>query len=586
VPTATSARDHLDAGREALARGAWEQARASFDAALALDDSAQAWEGRSWAAWWLDDVALCLEGRERAYRAYRADGDGRGAARMALWVGDDHLEFRGEAAVANGWFQRAERILEVLEPCPEHGWLAAFRAHLLLGHDPVEAQRLGARAREVGAGLGVVDLEMFGLATEGLALVNRGEVGEGMRRLDEAAAAALGGEYEQLAPAGWTCCYLIYACERVRDYDRAAQWCRKVEDFSGRMRIRFVNGTCRAHYAAVLVWHGDWSGAERELVQAMTDLTAVRPFWRSEAVVRLAELRRRQGRVAEAAELFAQAERHALAELGVGALRLDEGDAAGARDHLERVLRQLPVESATKRTGLLELLARALAALGEPQAAQPHVDELDAIAATVATMPLRASASLAAGVVTAAAGEHESARRRLEDAIELFAKGGAPCETAHATARAGRCPGRDGPRGRGGTRGGGGAAPLRGARRRGAGRAGACRARAPGAHAGRARRRSAHRAPGRGPAPRRRRAQRPPDRRPAGPQRAHRPPPHAEHLRQAALSLAGRGGGGCDPPAPAVGDSAVACPGHGTAHARLARSGEDGARPHPDTRRS
>ena len=87
---------------------------------------------------------------------------------------------------------------------------------------------------------------MFGLATEGLALVNQGDVAEGMRRLDEAAAAALGGEYEQLAPAGWTCCYLIYACERVRDYDRAAQWCREVEAFSRRTRIRFVNGVCRA----------------------------------------------------------------------------------------------------------------------------------------------------------------------------------------------------------------------------------------------------------------------------------------------------------------------------------------------------
>jgi LuxR family maltose regulon positive regulatory protein len=432
VATATSARHHLHAGRAALARGDWEQARASFDAALAVDESAEAWEGRSWAAWWLDDVALCLDARERAYRTYRAGGDGRGAARTALWIGDDHLEFRGEAAIANGWFQRAERILDELEPAPEHGWLAVFRAHLLLGHDPVAAQRLGAQARELGAGLGVVDLEMFGLATEGLALVNQGEVGAGMRRLDEAAAAALGGEYEQLAPAGWTCCYLIYACERVRDYDRAAQWCRKVDEFSGRMRIRFVNGTCRAHYAAVLVWRGDWVGAERELVQALTDLSAVRPFWRSEAVVRLAELRRRQGRVAEAADLFAEAERHALADPGVGALRLDEGDAAGARDHLARALRQVPAESATRRTGLLELMARALAALGDPGGAKPYVDELEAIAATVATTPLRASASLAAGVVAGAAGEHEAARGALEDAVELFASGGAPFETAHA----------------------------------------------------------------------------------------------------------------------------------------------------------
>ena len=68
-----------------------------------------------------------------------------------------------------------------------------------------------------------------------------------------------------------------------------------------------------------------------------------------------------------------------------------------------------------------------------PQAAQPYLDELDAIAATVATTAAaQASASLAAGVVAAAAGAHETARRRLEDAIELFAKGGAPFETAHA----------------------------------------------------------------------------------------------------------------------------------------------------------
>jgi LuxR family maltose regulon positive regulatory protein len=300
------------------------------------------------------------------------------------------------------------------------------------GDDPVEAQRLGALARRIGADLGVVDVEMFGLATEGLALVNQGEIAGGMRCLDEAAAAALGGEYEQLAPAGWTCCYLIYACERVRDYDRAAQWCREVEQFSSRMRIGFVNGVCRAHYASVLVWHGDWDGAEHELQRALADLTAVRPYWRSEAVVRLAELRRRQGRVAEASDLFTQAERHALAAIGVAALQLDEGDGAGARERLERALRQVPVASATRRTALLELMARALAALGDPQAARPYLQELASVAAAVPTVPLRASASLAAGVVAAAAGEHDAARRHLEDAVELFARAGAPFETAYA----------------------------------------------------------------------------------------------------------------------------------------------------------
>jgi DNA-binding NarL/FixJ family response regulator len=432
---ATSTTDHLAAGRDALARGAWEQARAAYDAALARDGSAAAWEGRSWAAWWLDDVPACLDARERAYRLYRAGNDRRGAARMALWLGDDHLEFRGESAVANGWFGRAARLLDGVETSPEHGWLHVFRAHLALGaNDLQEAKRLGGLGRELGARLGDVDLEMFALATEGLALVNEGAVEDGMRRLDEAAAAALGGEFDHLVPAGWTCCYLLYACENVRDYDRAAQWCRKVDEFSARMRIRFVNGTCRSHYAVVLSWHGDDAAAERELLRALDNLTATRPFWRSEAIVRLAELRRRQGRLAEAQELFEQAPRHSLAQLGLAEVALDRGEPAAARDLLERVLRDVPEANATKRAAPVELMARALAALGEADAATALVAELDAIAATVGTLAVRAGARFAAGVVAAARGDRDDACRCLDDAAELFAAGGGPFEEARARA--------------------------------------------------------------------------------------------------------------------------------------------------------
>jgi DNA-binding NarL/FixJ family response regulator len=362
---------------------------------------------------------------------YRSAGDLRGAARMALWISDDHLEFLGAEPIAHGWIQRAERILERLEPCAEHGWLDAFRAHLALRQDPVEAEALGSRARELGADLDDVDLELFGLATEGLALVNQGAVVDGMQCLEEAATAALQGEFDQLAAAGWTCCYLIYACERIRDYDRAAHWCREVEEFSRRMRIRFVNGTCRAHYAAVLAWHGEWDIAERELVDALEDLTEARPFWRSEAVVRLAALRRRQGRLDEARDLLGEAADHALADLELGELRLDDGDAARVREDLERVLHQLPAENPTTRAAPLELLARALAALGEPEAAAVHVEELQSIAESVPSLPLRASASLAAGVVAAAAGDGLTAIRHLESAVALFVESGAPYDAEH-----------------------------------------------------------------------------------------------------------------------------------------------------------
>ena len=100
------------------------------------------------------------------------------------------------------------------------------------------ARRLGAEARELGRELGLTALEMTGLATEGLAMVEQGEVRPGMRCLDEASAAALGGEYEEDFPVCWTCCYVIYACERVRDYERAAQWCRKVVEYASRHRCR------------------------------------------------------------------------------------------------------------------------------------------------------------------------------------------------------------------------------------------------------------------------------------------------------------------------------------------------------------
>jgi hypothetical protein len=54
---------------------------------------------------------------------------------------------------------------------------------------------------------------MMGLATEGLALVTEGDVERGISRLDEAAAAALGGEFSEIWACGWCLCYMIYACE-------------------------------------------------------------------------------------------------------------------------------------------------------------------------------------------------------------------------------------------------------------------------------------------------------------------------------------------------------------------------------------
>jgi LuxR family transcriptional regulator, maltose regulon positive regulatory protein len=427
-----SAAQRVQEGEAALARAAWREARAIFEEELEAQETVDALEGLSWAAWWVEDVPVCIEARERAYRLSRRQGDVRRAAMLAIWLGDDYLVLRGERAIANGWFQRAARLLEGLEQCPEHGWLDALVGYMsLVEGDTGRAKELAAQARELGRSLGVVALEMFALCVEGVALVNEGRVADGMCCLDEATASALAGEFELIVPAGWTCCMLLNACERARDYERAAEWCRKVEEFGHRMRINFVTGACRAHYGAVLTWLGRWDEAERELTRATEDLVD-RPTWSGLAIVRLADLRRRQGRVAEAQELLDRAAGNALTPVVMAEIALDQRDASAAADLLEPVLRRVPTENMTLRATPVELMVRAKATAGDAATATPHLEELRSIAASVGTRPLHASATLAEGLVAAAAGDAEQARARFEDAVELFAASGAAFELARA----------------------------------------------------------------------------------------------------------------------------------------------------------
>ncbi|MCI0622063.1 MAG: hypothetical protein L0387_10410 [Acidobacteria bacterium] len=428
-----STEDSLSAGREALARGAWEEARACFEAALSHEETPEALEGLGWAAAWLEDGATAIEARERAYRLYRERGDRPSAARMAIWLVGDYFDFRGEPAVADGWLQRARRLLEGLDPTPEHAWLTFKDGNvaLLFQHDTATARRLTEEVLALSRSLDQIDIEMAGLAQKGLVMVREGQVVEGMRLLDEAATAAIAGELKDPNAIWVACCYLVNACDQVRDYDRAAQWCAKVEEFCKRYRIRPMFALCRAHYANVLIWRGAWAEAESVLESANGEL-ATRPGWVSEGIVRLAELRRRQGRWEEAAELLAQVEYDPFAQLSHAALAFDQGDPATAVDLAERFLRRMSLENRTERATGLEVLVRAQVALGKSAKAAGTLAELQSIATLIATTPLRASVNFAEGVVAAAAGDGETARRNLEDAVDLFEQSGAPFEAGRA----------------------------------------------------------------------------------------------------------------------------------------------------------
>src|SRR5215208_2208615 len=126
--TTVSGADPLAAGRAALERADWAEARARFEAAAAARDAPEALEGLSRAAWWQGDQEATMAAREQAHRAYHRAGDVCGAARMAMWLASDQLDCRGDDAVASAWLQRAGALVAEHEPCPEQGWIRRLEA--------------------------------------------------------------------------------------------------------------------------------------------------------------------------------------------------------------------------------------------------------------------------------------------------------------------------------------------------------------------------------------------------------------------------------------------------------------------------
>ena len=122
----------LAAGRAALSRADWSEAQARFQEAVAAEDTPEAWDGLSRAAWWQGDQDATLGARERAYRGYRRAGEPCGAARMAMWLASDHLDFRGDDAVASAWLRRGRALVADHPPCPEQGWITLLEADIAL----------------------------------------------------------------------------------------------------------------------------------------------------------------------------------------------------------------------------------------------------------------------------------------------------------------------------------------------------------------------------------------------------------------------------------------------------------------------
>lgn len=422
----------LEKGRKALAVGAWDKAKDLLERALSEKETAEVYEELAWAYWWLNDAVSVFETRTRAYNLFLKDNNKYGASRTAAWIGLDYIEFKGEFAVASGWFQRAEKLLEGLPESRELAMIKLLKARwsFQVEKNSELAHMLIEESMKISKSLENVDGEMVAEALKGFILVVEGKVSEGMPLLDDATLLAVTSEEGDIKFTTITCCYLIDACERIRDYERASQWCNNVKEICKRWNYKAMFANCRMKYAGVLLWQGNWEEAEEELLSASTELKKLRPVQVNACTVRLADLKRRQGKWQQAESLLKEVESHPLKQLYQAYLCFDKEEYAEAHNMAERFLRRYTPAEKAERTAAVELLIRIYSKMEQYEQAELMLNELKEITKAINTRPLKAALLNAEGSLNLAKKNYETARESLEYAVDIYDSISSPFESA------------------------------------------------------------------------------------------------------------------------------------------------------------
>jgi DNA-binding NarL/FixJ family response regulator len=394
------ASDYLRGGQEALARADWPAARQHFEAALIEADSAEAHDGLGLALWWLNEVPASHEHRAAAYRLFKQRGELARAARLAAWLAREQVFLRANVSAMNGWFARAERLLAGLGPCVERGWVRLYQASVSAA--PPDLERAAEAAVGAAHEFGDAELEAFGLALGGLALTAQGRVPEGMAHVDEAMAAATGGEVGDFYVVTETFCVTLSACELTGDWVRTDHWCQAAFEYAQRYHSPFLSAYCRTTYGGLLAATGRWSEAEAALTEAIRAFEAGHQALKVHAVLKLADLRVSQGRLEEAEVLLAGQEDQGAAVAPLARLSLARGQPQMARAALEQAL--AGDLAPMYRAPILRLLVEAQLAVPEVDGARRAAAELEALARAANSDLLLAQSRLAQGQIQRAVG--------------------------------------------------------------------------------------------------------------------------------------------------------------------------------------
>ncbi len=433
-----AAAENLDRGRDAYRSRAWTEACALLGAAdrqepLPPDDL----ERLATAASLIGEDEKSTEAWARAHQELLDRGAVARAARCAFWLGVG-LSRQGERARAAAWITRARECLaQAGEDCVEEGYLLLPLAlQRLFGGDPAGAYEMFCRAAEIADRFGDRDLIALARHSRGRVLIRRGEVGDGVRMLDEAMIAIDAREVSPLV-VGDVYCSVIEGCLEIFDLRRAREWTTALTRWcESQPDLVAYRGQCLVRRAEILQLQGAWPEALEAAQQACTRL-APSPSAAGAAFYRCGEVHRLRGEIAEADEAYRQANRHGWKpQPGLALLRLAQGRTESAATAIR--LAAGDAHGPAVRARLLPASVEILLAAGDVPGARVAADELAKIAEALDAPALHALAAHARGAVLLAEGDARAALAVLRQAWTAWQDVGAGYEAARVRVLVGR----------------------------------------------------------------------------------------------------------------------------------------------------
>lgn len=435
MPIEPTTSDLPHAAREALDRHAWDEAfelfsRADRDGDLSGPDL----ESLAEAAWFTAHADLATDVKERAFKAYLADGDRIRAAYLALNLTQEYA-YRGKPSIASAWMHRGERLLEGEAESYPHGYVALCRSEgAREAGDIGTAVELAEQAVQIGARVGDADLQATALTLLGSLRIATGETSDGFALMEEATIAAVNGELSPFV-TGVTYCRLIATCRDLTDYRRASEWTEAAERWCERQSVSGFPGICRVHRAEVVALSGAWERAEEELRRATDELVAfnaIPPL--ADGFYAIGEIRLRMGDLLGAEEAIRQA--HAFGrspEPAMALIRLAEGKARAALVAINSAVEQQTWDQ-WARARLLPAQIEIAICAGDPALARQAAEELERLVQTYDSPALHARKHEALGRVLLAEGDHALAAQEIRTAIRDWREVAAPYEVARGRA--------------------------------------------------------------------------------------------------------------------------------------------------------